>query len=76
MENIGVTLKVTGASAAIQAIDKYNKSVDNLWTTLGKGGAASAVFNSALATAATAVNTAKTALDQLNTTAGKSRRRY
>jgi TP901 family phage tail tape measure protein len=72
MENIGVTLKVTGASAAIQAIDKYNKSVDNLWSTLGKAGAANAVFNSALNTASTAVNNAKTALDQLNKTADKT----
>jgi hypothetical protein len=76
MENIGVTLKVTGASAAIQAIDKYNKSVDNLWTTLGKAGAANAVFNSALNTASTAVNNAKTALDQLNKTRRENRRRY
>jgi hypothetical protein len=58
MENIGVTLKVTGASAAIQAIDNYNKSVDNLWTTLGKGGAAGAVFNSTLNNASTVINNA------------------
>jgi TP901 family phage tail tape measure protein len=71
MENIGVTLKVNGASAAISSVDKFNTSVDKLSATLGKGGAASAVFGAGLSVATTTINTASTALNQLNSTAGK-----